>query len=144
MECIRDLIQTKKPGVDLLDIKSAEQKLGVTFPEQYKELFMLVNNAEIGEWILYPIKDSRNPKKTWDDVVRQNIECREEGFPKNLIAIGDDGSGDKLCLIIKNGIMRDEIYVWYHENGDIDEYAPNLKDFIVLFSEEETEDFENE
>ena len=125
---IRDLIQTKKPGVDEFDINLAEEKLGAIFPEQYKELFKLVNNAEIGEWILYPIKDNRNPKKTWDDVVRQNIEVREEGFPNELIAIGDDGSGDKLCLKISNGIMRDEIYLWYHENAKIEEYAPNLKD----------------
>ena len=44
------------------DIKLAEEKLGAIFPEQSKELFKLVNNAEIGEWILYPIKTQINPK----------------------------------------------------------------------------------
>src|SRR4051794_37186057 len=103
MKNVRDLIHTRKIGVDELDIKAAEEQLGADFPEQYKELVKLVNNAELGEWILFPIKDHRNPKKTWDDIVRQNTEVREEDMSKDLIAIGDDGSGDKLCLKISNG-----------------------------------------
>jgi cell wall assembly regulator SMI1 len=78
MKDVRDLIHTRKLGVDDSDIKAAEEKLGADFPDQYKELSKLVNNAEIGEWILYPIKDHRNSKKTWDDIVRQNTEVREE------------------------------------------------------------------
>ncbi|PUB01279.1 SMI1/KNR4 family protein, partial [Paenisporosarcina sp. OV554] len=78
MKDVRNLIHTRKIGVIELDLKAAEEKLGAVFPEQYKDLFKLVNNTEIGEWILYPIKDHRNPKKTWDDIVRQNTEVREE------------------------------------------------------------------
>ena len=145
MKDLRNLIHTRKIGVDELDLKATEDKLGSVFPKQYRELFKLVNNAEIGEWILYPIRDHRNPKKTWDDIVRQNIEVREENMPIDLIAIGDDGSGDKLCFKLINGIMGDEIYLWYHEDGALEEYAPNLKEFIILISEEETEgDFEDE
>ncbi len=140
MKDVRDLIHTRKLGVNESDIKAAEDKLGVVFPEQYKELFKLVNNAEIGEWILYPIKDHRNPKKTWDDIVRQNTEVREEDMSKDLIAIGDDGSGDKLCLKVNDGIMGNEIYLWYHKDGELEEYAPNLKEFIISISEEENED----
>lgn len=36
---VRHLILSRKLGVDELDIKSAEEKLGVIFPEQYKELY---------------------------------------------------------------------------------------------------------
>lgn len=145
MKDVRDLIHTRKLGVDEFNIKEAEEKLGAVFPEQYKELFKLVNNAEIGEWTLYPIKDHRNPKKTWDDIVRQNTEVREEYMSKDLIAIGDDGSGDKLCLKVNNGIMGNEIYLWYHEDAELEEYAPNLKEFIILISEEENDDdFEDE
>jgi cell wall assembly regulator SMI1 len=145
MKDLRNLIHTRKMGVDELDLKATEDKLGAVFPKQYRELFKLVNNAEIGEWILYSIRDHRNPKKTWDDIVRQNTEVREENMPIDLIAIGDDGSGDKLCFKLINGIMGDEIYLWYHEDGVLEEYAPNLKEFIILISEEETEgDFEDE
>ncbi|WP_044339386.1 MULTISPECIES: SMI1/KNR4 family protein [Rossellomorea] len=144
-EDVRELIHTRKLGVAESDIKAAEDKLGAVFPEQYKELFKLVNNAEIGEWILYPIKDNRNPKKTCDDIVRQNAEVREDYMLEDLIAIGDDGSGDRLCLKVKDGIMGDIIYLWYHEDGELEEYAPDLKEFIISISKEENEDdFEDE
>lgn len=143
MQHIRDLIPTKKPGVNELDIKSAEEKLGAFFPEQYKELFKLVNNAEIGEWILFPIKSKKKHKKTWDDVVRQNHEVKDERMSEDLIAIGDDGSGDKLCLKKINEKMGDAIYLWNHETTKIDEYAPNLEKFIILISEENG-DFDDE
>lgn len=143
MQNVRNLIETKKPGVNESDIKLAEEKLGVIFPEQYKELFKLVNNAEIGEWILYPIKTQINPKKTWDDVVRQNKEVRDERMSEDLIAIGDDGSGDILCLKKMNGKMGDTIYLWYHETTELEEYASNLEEFIIRFSEE-YDDFDDE
>lgn len=136
MQNVRNLIETKKPGVNESDIKLAEEKLGVIFPEQYKELFKLVNNAEIGEWILYPIKTQINSKKTWDDVVRQNKEVRDERMSEDLIAIGDDGSGDILCLKKMNEKMGDTIYLWNHETTELEEYAPNLEEFIILLSEE--------
>jgi cell wall assembly regulator SMI1 len=134
MQNVRKLIETKKSGVDESDIKLAEEKLGLIFPEQYKELFKLVNNAEIGEWILYPIKTQINPKKTWDDVVRQNKEVRDERMSKDLIAIGDDGSGDILCFKKMNRKMGDTIYLWNHETTELEEYAPSLKEFIIIFS----------
>lgn len=144
MKDVRKLIHTRKLGVEESDINATEEKLGAVFPKQYKELFKLVNNAEIGEWILYPIKDHRNTKKTWDDIVRQNTEVREENMSKDLIAIGDDGSGDKLCLKVKNGIMGNEIYLWYHEDTELEECAPDMKEFIISISEEENDDFEDE
>jgi cell wall assembly regulator SMI1 len=131
MKEIREYIETKKQGVFELHIKETEEKLGAVFPEQYRELCKLVNNAEIEEWILYPIKDNRNLTKTWDDLVRQNVDMRDEHMPGNLIIIGDDGSGDKLCFKINNGIMNDEIYIWYHEDDEMEEIAPSLKEFII-------------
>ena len=68
------------------------------------------------------------------DIVRQNTEVKED-MSKELIAIGDDGSGDKLCFKINNGRMENEIYIWYHEDAGLEEYASNLKEFIILISE---------
>ncbi|MGM0885023.1 MAG: SMI1/KNR4 family protein [Bacillota bacterium] len=135
MEDVRKLIYTRKPGVTDLDIKSTEQKLGAAFPEQYRELFKLVNNAEIGEWILFPVKDPKNAKKTWDDIVRQNLDVRDKAMTPDLIAIGEDGTGDKLCLRVIDGKMEDKVYIWYHETEGVEEISPNLKDFIIINSE---------
>ncbi|UNL86985.1 SMI1/KNR4 family protein [Priestia koreensis] len=142
MEDIKDLLNNMKPGIGEAAIKEAEKQLGVTFPKQYKELFKVVNNPEIGDWVLYPIKDPTNLKKTWDDIVRQNGEVRVDYMSKDLIAIGDDGSGDCLCMKVCDGRMGDEIYIWYHEDGEIEEYAPNLREFIVMISEEDDWDDE--
>ncbi|MBS9802644.1 SMI1/KNR4 family protein [Bacillus cereus] len=131
MKEVREYIETKKQGVLELQIKETEEKLGAAFPTQYRDLIKLVNNAEIGEWILYPIKDNRNVTKTWDDIVRQNVDMRDEYIPENLIVIGDDGSGDKLCFKINNGIMVDEVYIWYHEDDEMEEIALSLKEFII-------------
>ncbi|WP_066172580.1 SMI1/KNR4 family protein [Bacillus marinisedimentorum] len=136
MKDMLSIIPTRKPGAKEEDIKAAEEKLGAAFPEQYRELCKLVNNAEIGEWILYPIKDKRNLKKTWDDVVRQNTLAREEGISEHLIVIADDGSGDRLCFKATNGQMGNILYIWDHETEEIEEYAPDLKQFILSEADE--------
>ncbi len=51
--------------------------------------------------------------------------------------IGDDGSGDKLCFKIHNGIVCDEIYIWYHEDAEREEIARNLKGFIIETMQED-------
>ena len=135
MHDIVKLLDTKKPGVTDLDIKSAEEQLEVLFPEQYKDLFKLSNQAQIDEWILFPIKDPRNLKRTWDDIVRQNQDMRDEEMAENLISIGEDGTGDKLCYKIEDTIVDDKIYIWYHETGELEEVASSLKEFIVSTSE---------
>ncbi|SIS14463.1 SMI1-KNR4 cell-wall [Peribacillus simplex] len=144
MNDVIDLIDTRKPGVTDLDIKSAEEQLGVVFPKQYKELFKLSNNAQIDEWTLFPIKDSKNLKRTWDDIVRQNQDVRDEGMADNLISIGEDGTGDKLCFRIVDTVMDGKIYIWYHETEELEELASNLKEFIVSNSEFEDEIDEDE
>jgi hypothetical protein len=144
MNDVIDLIDTRKPGVTDLDIKSAEEQLGVIFPKQYKELFKLSNNAQIDEWTLFPIKESKSLKRTWDDIVRQNQDVRDEGMAEDLISIGEDGTGDKLCFRIVDTVMDGKIYIWYHETEELEELASNLKEFIVSNSEFEDEIDEDE
>ena len=140
MKDVIHLIYSKKPGITELDIKSTEEKLNVDFPEQYKELFKLSNNAQVGEWTLFPIKDSKNLKRTWDDIVRENIGIRDEEMSSELISIGEDGTGDKLCFRNVGRVCENRIYIWYHETGRIEEIASSLKEFIISYSEEVEED----
>jgi len=139
MNDVINLIETSKPGVTDINIKSAEEQLGVAFPNQYKDLFKLTNNAQIGEWTLFPIKDPKNLKRTWDDIVRQNQDVRDEGMAADLISIGEDGTGDKLCFRIVDTVMDNKVYIWYHETEEVEETASDLKEFIVSNSEFEDE-----
>lgn len=132
-------LDTNKKGVEESVIREAEQELNVSFPTQYVELFSLANGPEIGEWILFPIKDTTNLKKTWDHVVRQNKEVLIETLPENLIAIAEDGTGDYLCLEIEDGKAKDPILLWLHEEVEVEELASTLKDFILLSLEGEEE-----
>jgi hypothetical protein len=129
MKNLIELLPTRKPGVDEIHIKAAEENLGALFPDEYKELIMLINNPEIGDWILYPIKDSLNLKKTWDDIVRQNLEQREEALSNDLIAIGENGTGDKLCFRVRKKVMQSQVYIWDHETTRARVVALSLKEF---------------
>lgn len=65
MHEIIKLLDTNKKGVEESAIRDTEQKLNIRFPNQYVQLFKLSNGPEVGEWILFPIKDPKNMKKTW-------------------------------------------------------------------------------
>lgn len=140
MKNLIKFLPTRKPGVDEIHIKETEEKLGALFPDEYKELFMLINNLEIGDWILYPIKDSQNLKQTWDDIVRQNLEQREEPLSKDLIAIGENGTGDKLCFRVRKKFMQSQVYIWNHETTQARIVALSLKEF----TEREVAKYKNE
>lgn len=131
MNEIMDLLDTNRKGIAEVAIRETEQKLGIRFPDQYVQLFRLANGPEIGEWILFPIKDPDNMKKTWDDVVRQNEKILDGEFPDNLLAIAEDGTGDYLCLKVEDEKAEDPIYLWLHETDEIEELAPTLKDLIL-------------
>jgi hypothetical protein len=69
---------------------------------------------------------------------------RDEGMSDDLISIGEDGTGDKLCFRIVETVMDSTIYIWYHETEEVEEFASNLKEFIVSNSEFEDEIDEDE
>ena len=135
MNDVIDLISTSKPGVTDSDIKAAEEQLDVDFPKQYIELFRRSNNAQIDEWSLFPIKDVKNLKKTWDDIVRQNQDLRDDGLADALLSIGEDGTGDKVCFRIVDSVIDGKVYIWYHETEEIEEAASNLREFILSHAE---------
>lgn len=143
MQEIIKLLETNKKGVEESAIRETEQKLNVCFPDQYVQLFKLANGLEVGEWSLFPVKDSKNLKKTWDDVVRQNKEVLADVISEDLIAIAGDGTGDYLCLKVEGGKADDPIFLWLHETDETEELAPTLKDFIII-AQEELEDFDED
>ena len=143
MDEIIKLLDTNKKGVEESAIRDTEQKLNIRFPDQYVQLFKLANGPEVGEWTLFPIKDPKNMKKTWDDVVRQNEEVLDGEISDDLIAIAEDGSGDYLCLKVEEGRVGDPVYLWLHETDETEELAPTLKDFIII-AQEELEDFDED
>lgn len=137
MKEILELLTGYQKGVREALIKETETQLEIRLPEEYIQLFGLANGPEIGEWTLFPIKDPENPKKTWDDLVRQNSEVAAGEIPEGFLAIAEDGTGDYLCLKVEDGKAGDSIFLWSHESDEIEELAPTLKDFILSQEDEE-------
>ncbi|MBC1373555.1 SMI1/KNR4 family protein [Listeria booriae] len=126
MKKYADLSITCKTGVTPQDLVDAEQLLGVQLDSQYKELFQLVNAPEFGEWLFYPVKDKRNLRKTFDDIVRNTKIARESGLPEAFVVIAENGTGDFLCM--RSG--QPQVYYQNHEQDSAEVIANDLKAFI--------------
>lgn len=133
MKDVLEWVDSRKPGVTETEINRAEEQLGIRLPAEYKELFTLTNNAQVDEWTLFPIKDPANLKKTWDDLVRQDSELRDEGMREDLIAIAEDGTGDLLCYRRTEEGIDGRVYLWDHETGEREELASGLREFILSY-----------
>ena len=125
---------SQKQGVSTQCLDETEAALGIVLAQQYRELFQLVNAPTFGEWLFYPIKDKKNLKKTFDDVVRNTKLKWEEGLPQSFVAIAENGTGNVLCM------KRDEalVYHFHHEVQAPDKVFNDLKEFI-----DHSEDFES-
>jgi hypothetical protein len=112
-------------GVSLLQLKKAEKELGALFPEEYKELFLESNGAKFGDWTLYPIQSEAS-----NDIVKQNNENQPRDLHEDVILIGENTNGDKLCYRIRKRFMQEQIYIWNEKSGLSDCKALTLSTFI--------------
>lgn len=131
-EGLSEICSRSKKGVSQRSIALTEEKLGFKLNTDLVDLYKLVNACEIGDWILFPIKDERNIRKTWDDLIRNNQNSlKPEGFPDNFVIIGENGTGNFICYKVENKQMTESIFYWDHEKRNIEGIANNLKQFIV-------------
>ena len=93
--------------VDRRFIERAEQQLGRALPETFVQRLLGDNGGEVeaaGEtWQLHPVFDDSDRKRmgrTANHLVRETAVVRGwSGFPAEAIAIGANGSGDRLVLM---------------------------------------------
>ncbi|MEP0212482.1 MAG: SMI1/KNR4 family protein [Cellulophaga sp.] len=124
-------------------IIETESELNVKFPAEFKNRMISLNGGEIEEVIeneeedyiywLYPFFDKSDKKRisrTCNHIGLETENSRKwENFPKNTIAIGHDGSGNKLVLIHNgNGVLSENLYFWDHETGEIEKIAESIKE----------------
>jgi len=127
--------------VDIKYIIETEKELGVEFPEEFKKKMTVENGGEIqteeDEWQLFPFfdkSDSKRISRTCNHIIAETKEAKEwDTFPENAIAIAKNGLGDNLILLpseINPTILKEEIYLWLHETGEIMEIARTIKELI--------------
>lgn len=125
--------------IDIKYILETEDELGIEFPEQFKKKMIFQNGGEIltveDTWQLFPFfdKSDRNRiRRTCNHIIVETEEAKEcNNFPENAIAIATNGLGDNLILLPseKNSrILKEEIYLWLHETGEVIEIAKTITD----------------
>lgn len=123
--------------VDIKYIIETEQELGIIFPDSFRFKMTEENGGEPmtgnENWQLFPFfdkSDNKRMSRTCNHIVLENKQARSWGnFPTNGIAIASNGSGDNLILLPSdddNKKLREEIYLWQHETGDIQEVAKTI------------------
>ncbi|WNS80198.1 DUF2750 domain-containing protein [Domibacillus sp. DTU_2020_1001157_1_SI_ALB_TIR_016] len=117
------------PGAKQTAVQKAEQDLGISLPEDYKQLLLTQNKFEIGDWAFYPIKDEEFIKKTWDNIVRNNQELKEL-LPSGFVAIADNGTLNQLGYINAEGYVTNALYYWNHETKTLSLESFSLGDWI--------------
>jgi hypothetical protein len=119
-------------GADSEAIDSAEQKLGITLPSLLKETWELSNGLELpGGWILFPVFDPTNPRKTCSNIVHENKpEVRFDYMPDDLVAIAGNGTGNLLVLRAESGALLPDVLVWNHETNKTRTWGRTLADIL--------------
>ena len=116
---------------------SAEEKLGAKLPDSYRQAMMAANGGEVAsgldDWYLYPIMDSTDRKRlarTCNDVVAESMRLAEwERFPRQALAIANNGEGDQLIFLRSDDRYGPAVYCWSHESGELTKVA---EDFAQL------------
>lgn len=121
---------SKVDGVSLLELKKTEKALGAIFPDEYKEFFLETNGAKFGDWTLFPIQTNEQRTELTIDIVKQNRENRPKNVPSDMICIGENINGYKLCYRIRKRFMQELVFVWDNKTGISDYPASALSEFI--------------
>ena len=127
--------------VDNQYIIDAEKELDVTFPQAFKEKMKIENGGEIetadDSWIIHPFfdkSDVKRIKRTANHIILETKNSRAwSNFPPTGIAIGDNGTGDKLILLPSGDHptqLSEMIFFWSHETGETEEVADNINDLM--------------
>lgn len=125
--------------VDIKYIIETEQEFGLLFPYSFKSKMMIENGGELmtddDDWQLFPFFDKSDKKRisrTCNHIALETKQARSWGnFPSNGIAIASNGSGDFLLLLSTqddNNKLSDEIYIWFHETGEIEKVADSIEE----------------
>lgn len=130
---INMIIPSSKVGaVSLLDIKNTEKNLGAVFPEEFKELYLETNGAKFGDWTLFPIQ-TNDQSVLENDILKQNRDYKPEKVPSDMICIGENINGDKLCYRIRKRFMQELIFLWNEKTGISKCKASTLSEFIEWY-----------
>jgi hypothetical protein len=128
--------------VDEKYIIMAEERLGVKFPQAFRQKMMKNNGGECetlpDSWQLYPFfdtSDKKRLKRTCNDIVKETDRAKKwPSFPDGAVAIGSNGGGDQLILLPAEGlgILQETVFWWDHETGSVNKVAANFDELKTM------------
>jgi hypothetical protein len=131
-------------------IKKEESSLNRNLPPSFREWLLKNNGLDIEGVHIYPIRDERDVRKTWESLTHnlengwaawlENFEEEEMDF-SHLLPFADYGTGDYYCFDYSSISDSGEcpIVRWSHETGET-EFRAN--DFTELKKKILAGDFE--
>jgi cell wall assembly regulator SMI1 len=118
------------PPAAWAEIALAEEKLGVQFPADLRDLLLETNGVQ-GEYdlgLIWPVEqivaDNRNFRTS------ENFQERYMPFDP-LLFFADAGNGDQFAFPIqKQTVRRNDVFAWNHENDSRTWVAPSLAKYL--------------
>lgn len=121
-------------------IFNAESELGVKFPLSFRSWLLENNGKTVENVTIFPVYDERDPRKTWDSIVRnfkENWRSWLENFGDtydfgHLLPFGEFGSGDYYCFDFSSVVADSEVpvVIWRHDSGQTKLVAKDFAQFI--------------
>lgn len=137
-DMLRFAAQTRPMRFDLSEaqLERTELLLGARLPESYRRSMLVHNGGELSiggdPWELLPIRDDRSQarsSRTDEDVLGWTDAFRMwRSWPKGAIGIARNGVGDAILFLRAHDGIRPEVYVWWHENGALEQIAPDFRE----------------
>ncbi|ASY75774.1 SMI1/KNR4 family protein [Pectobacterium polaris] len=130
-------------GTSIEAIQAAERDLGRKLPLSFSDWLLVNNGRALGALTIFPVFDSRDPRKTWESIVRHfkegwqawlsNFSDTTQDF-STLLPFAECGTGDYYCFdYAVLGKAREPIIVlWSHETGEATQQADNFGAFLTM------------
>ena len=123
-------------------VAATEAELGRKLPPKYRSMMMTNNGGtafdDEDQWDIHPIRDTSDRKRLSRSCSHILVETKSSqewrGFPKDALAIGDNGFGDVMMLLpspADPSVYGDRIYAFLHETGEVKPLADDLTSFEI-------------
>jgi hypothetical protein len=122
-------------------IEIEEAALNRVLPDSFKS-WLLDNNGTDLDWLhIYPIRDERDTRKTWQSLSynfeHEWAECRKKFYQadqifSHLLPFADFGTGDFYCFdySVEGPSRERQVVLWSSETGRTEFGAENFAEFV--------------
>ncbi|AZC16888.1 SMI1/KNR4 family protein [Pseudomonas sp. CMR5c] len=136
------MVKARVIGTTIEAIRAAEAALGRALPRSFRDWLLEHNGKALGALEVFPVFDARDPRKTWESIVRHfqggwqawldNFEGRAVEC-SSLLPFAQFGTGDYYCFdyALLGDAGEPRVVLWSHETGRTSAVADSYGAFLV-------------